>query len=176
MKWLMGLVLLGMVGLAAVFGAGSVLPREQTLIRGLSVKAPIEQVWQAITDYASSPAWTGNTRVERLSDQEGHAVWRIAGVDGHVTTLMVEVAEAPKYQRVLLLEAPGIEGGSWSFELSPQPDGGTFVKMTQSGKLKNPLWRFLSRYFVGPDVTLQRYLEALGQKFGGAGKVQELLS
>jgi hypothetical protein len=57
-------------------------------------------------------------------------------------------------------------GGTWTFEVTPIGDGGSVVRITEDGEVYNPVFRFVSRYFMGYTATIDSYLKALGAKFG----------
>jgi hypothetical protein len=56
-------------------------------------------------------------------------------------------------------------GGSWTFEVIGTGDG-TIVRITEDGEIYNPVFRFMSRFFLGYTRTLDDYLTALGRKLG----------
>jgi hypothetical protein len=56
-------------------------------------------------------------------------------------------------------------GGGWTYELQPL-DGGTRLTITETGIVRNPIFRFVSRFVMGHSATLDKYLTFLGQKFG----------
>lgn len=62
-------------------------------------------------------------------------------------------------------------GGSWTFTLSPQP-GGTLLRMTERGRVRPPLFRFISRYLIGHTRTIDGYLNALARKSGETITIQ----
>jgi hypothetical protein len=56
-------------------------------------------------------------------------------------------------------------GGSWTFNLSPEGDG-TRLRITEEGRVRPPLFRFISRYIIGETRTIDTYLRGLAQKCG----------
>ena len=57
-------------------------------------------------------------------------------------------------------------GGTWTYELTPQADGSTMLRITENGEIRNIFFRFVSRFLMGYTKTMEDYLNALGQKFG----------
>jgi hypothetical protein len=57
-------------------------------------------------------------------------------------------------------------GGTWTYELTPAPGGGTRLAITERGNVKNVVFRFMSRYVFGYTATLDGFLRALGKKGG----------
>ncbi len=178
-RWLITLLVAGIIGLAAIWGAGSVLPEDQAVIRGVFLKTPNEKVWAALTDYQAMGGWLGVSEVNHLPPRDGYEVWELKQEEGHSMTLLVVQSEAPHMLNLRLLDTPGMAGASWSFELIPQGQGtesGTFVKLSQTGQLRSPLWRFLDHYILGPDLGMRRFLNALGRKFDQKAKIEELIA
>jgi hypothetical protein len=56
-------------------------------------------------------------------------------------------------------------GGSWTYEIRAAEDGGSVVVITEDGEVRNPIFRFVSRFLFGHTATLDGYLRALGRKF-----------
>ncbi len=159
MKWL----LLGaavLAGLAIVVTAiGSILPVAHTARRQQRFPVPPESVWNTITDVAAFPSWRPDvTRVERLSDREGRAIWTEHGSSGEMT-ISIERSEAP---RLLITRIePGLPfGGTWTYEIAPEA-GGSLLTITEQGEVYNPIFRFMSRFIFGHESTLAGYTAAL---------------
>jgi hypothetical protein len=61
--------------------------------------------------------------------------------------------------------AGGAFGGTWTYELAS--DGtGTRISVTEAGWISNPIFRFMSRFLFGYYGSLDKYLKALGSRFG----------
>lgn len=55
--------------------------------------------------------------------------------------------------------------GSWTYTFTKEP-AGTRVQITEAGEVSNILFRFMSRFVFGQSSTIEKYLIALGKKFG----------
>ena len=56
-------------------------------------------------------------------------------------------------------------GGTWTYEV--QPDGtGSAVTITEDGEVYNPIFRFVSRFFIGYEGTLRQYASDVERKLG----------
>lgn len=55
-------------------------------------------------------------------------------------------------------------GGEWIFELSPAPEG-CRLNITERGEIYNPVFRFISRFVLGYNGTLDNYLRSVALKF-----------
>lgn len=173
--WLMTLAIISAFALAGVWGAGSVLPVEQPVIRGIFVKAPVEQVWETLTNYEESPRWSSAVAARRLPPRDGKEVWALENGDGSEMVMLVELEDSPILHQVRLLEGTRFFEATWLFQLTVQPQG-TFVKLTQTSRITNPIMRFLADRMDLLDQGMSQYLQMLGQKFGVSVKVEELVA
>lgn len=167
---LLALMMLLLVGIAVV---GALLPRSHTLRLEARFSRPPEAVWDAITDYRKFPEWRGDVRsVEPLPPRDGRAVWREQTTSGAIP---YEVVEARPPQRLVTRIAdPNLPfGGTWTYELVPD-SGGCILTITENGEVYNPVFRFISRFVIGQSATINRYLRALGRKFGEQVSPQEV--
>jgi uncharacterized protein YndB with AHSA1/START domain len=165
MKWLVfagatvGLVLL-------VYVMGMLLPRTHKATRIAHFHQPPEVIWQTITDYEKFPQWRSNvSRVEPMLSTNGlpaHREW-----DNHGNALPMETVEFDRPHRLVgRIADPKLPfGGTWTMEISPE-DGGSTLRITENGEIRNPIFRFVSRFFLGYTVTMETYLKDLGRKFG----------
>ena len=51
-------------------------------------------------------------------------------------------------------------GGTWTFELEPTEDG-TRLTITEHGEIYSAYFRFVGKYVIGHDETMNTYLNAL---------------
>lgn len=176
MKAVLFLISLLVVAVVGVYGAGSALPEEHTLIRGAHIAGAAEDVWQAIADYDALPEWNADiTRAKRLEDVAGKPHWRLESADDRYMVLEVEAEEKPLRHISRIVESSYPVSGRWIFELGEQKNG-TWVKLTEVGKTPSPFVRFLMYYIVGQDTAMVRFLKSLGKKFGQPVKVEELVA
>jgi len=158
-----GFVLLALLA-ALVFVIGALLPREHVASRSASFTRPPEAVWAVITDHANEGSWReGFKSVGRLADSSGHPVWKEVDERGASRVLETELEVRPNQmvRRIVGVDLPF--GGSWSYEVLPTKDG-CRLTITERGYVSNPLFRFVSRFFMGHTATIERYLEALGRR------------
>jgi hypothetical protein len=55
--------------------------------------------------------------------------------------------------------------GTWTFSLQAH-NGITDVRITERGKVYNPVFRFVSRFILGHTQAMDAYLKALGKAVG----------
>jgi uncharacterized protein YndB with AHSA1/START domain len=166
MKWLLVIVgiVAGIVLAAALIGAA--LPKEHRVTRQASYRQAPEVIWQAISDYGKFPEWRKTVaRVEPLASPNGPPAWR--EFDSRGEAIPYEVVEAtPPSHLVTRIADPKLPyGGTWTFEILPAA-GGSVLRITENGEVRNWIFRFMARFVFGSRATLDMYLKALGQKFG----------
>lgn len=89
--------------------------------------------------------------------------WEPKGTEG----IRYEIVEnQPPRRLVRRIANTGLPfGGSWTFDLSSTNEG-TVLRITEDGEIYNPVFRFVSRFFMGYTRTIDEYLDELGTKVG----------
>lgn len=160
MRWtlILGGSLVGLIALALVVGYS--LPVKHVASRSLEVAAPPERVWNAITDVASMPQWrAGLKSAEILRQTPAGPVWQEVSGDG---TVVYETIESVPHRR-LVTRIAGKSlpfGGSWTYDLHPTGSG-TRLTIREDGEVYNPVFRLVSKFFIGHHATLDKYLASL---------------
>jgi uncharacterized protein YndB with AHSA1/START domain len=167
MKWFL-VTLAVLVGIALlIFLVGAMLPRQHVSSRAAVYKQSADEIWSVITDPQKFPEWRKSVKqVVLLPPVQGQASWR--EVDAHGGAIPYEIIESTAPRRLITriadLKLPF--GGTWTYELSPAPDGGTVLRITENGEIYNRVFRFVARFFMGYARTQEEYLRDLGNKFG----------
>jgi uncharacterized protein YndB with AHSA1/START domain len=149
--------------IAVIAAAGSLLPRAHVVTRSRTIARPPAEVWAVLADRAAYPTWrSGLARVEPLADRAGRTTFREHGKHGAIT-YVVDEAAAPT-RLVTRIDDPTLPfGGRWIHELAA--DGaGTRVTVTEDGEVRNPIFRFLSRFVFGHTATLDGFLADLARR------------
>jgi uncharacterized protein YndB with AHSA1/START domain len=169
-KW----ILAGILALAAlvvlVLGIGWLLPRDHVATRVGRYRQSPETIWAAITDFDAMPSWReGLKSVKRLPDRNGLPADIEVTTSGEIPMETVEmIAPRKLVRRIAGSNLPF--GGTWTFEISPVPDGAT-LRVTENGYVTNPLFRFVSRLVLGYTSEMENYLRSLAKKFGEQPRV-----
>ena len=174
MKW--ALYALGSFAalIVLVFLIGSFLATQHTATRAARFHQSPETIWGVITDYSNFPQWRKNvTRVEPLPAVNGKPSWR--EFDKYNNAVPYEIVEwTPPRRLSARIADPNLPfGGTWSYELTPQADGSTTLRITENGEIHNVFFRFVARFFIGYTATMEDYLKALGQKFNEKTAIEE---
>lgn len=159
---LVGLVLL-FVAVAAL--AGLALPAAHVASRSARFSRPPADLWRALTDRAGQPEWRRDLRrLEPLPDLGGAPSFREHSRHG-VITFVVDEATAPASGRPGRLVTRIADdtlpfGGRWIHEVAEE-DGGSRLTITEEGVVRNPVFRFMSRFVFGHTATLDAFLRDL---------------
>jgi uncharacterized protein YndB with AHSA1/START domain len=163
-KWLIvvGLAIAAVVVIAAI--VGSLLPRSHHASREQSFAAPPQALWSAITNVDAFPRWrTDITTVQSLPDRDGRRMWIEQSRSGKMT-FVVESSDPPR-RLVTRIADPNLPfGGTWTYEITPS-NGGSRLTITENGEIYNPVFRFVARFILGYEATIESYLDALGKMF-----------
>jgi len=137
-------------------------------------RASVARVYQAtpaslfslITDVSAFPSWrTGVSRVDTLPDENGQRRWQEVTKNGPPITYVVERAVPDRVLVGRIADTNLPFGGSWTYELTPGAVGQTKLTITEDGEVYNPIFRFVSRFVMGHEATINRYLSDVGKRF-----------
>ena len=151
----------------AVVIVGSILSESHTASRERLLTAEPARVFAVISTPSDFPTWrSGVDRVELGPSVDGKISFREIGSDGAITYVLDEVV--PDERLVSRIADEGLPfGGTWTFELRPAPEGSA-LRVTEDGRVYNPVFRFVSRFVLGHHRTLDRYLADLEAHLGAS--------
>jgi len=160
-----GIILLVLLFAAVlVYADGARLPVNHTVSVTGVVPAPPDRVFARIADVANGAAWRPGVKsvtvlapVPGPNGRQDHWVESIG--HGQTMTFLAVRSEAPT-RRVVQLDVPnGSYGGTWTYELSPGPSPATTsLRITETGFIHPPLYRFMMVHVFGPTRNLNQYL------------------
>lgn len=151
--------------IVVVVGIGYALPVKHHASRSARYPVAPAALFTAIADVERYPTWRSDvTRVELLPHDTAATSFREVGRNG---AIRYEIQRRePSRLFVTRIADPSLPfGGTWSYELSPVPEG-TSLRITEDGEVRNPLFRFVSRFVLGHTATIDRYLTDLGRHIG----------
>jgi uncharacterized protein YndB with AHSA1/START domain len=152
---------------------GIILPEEHIVKRTIALPQPPGAVWRVINDFANVPRWNSEIKsVERLSDRNGHEVWQEEYRQGMKVTLETIESVAPRRLVRRIADENLPFGGTWEYNITPTTEGGSQLIITERGKIKNPIFRLMSRFIFGYEATIDNYLKALAASFGGPAAIR----
>ena len=163
MKWLLIIVgvLVLIVATAAIVGA--MLPQNHVASRSAQLSAAPEKVWSIVTDVSDYPAWRSDVdSVERLATP--NLQWReVSGSDR--ITFEATTMEAPSHFVTHIADKGLPFGGAWDYRIE-RSGTGSRITITENGEVYNPIFRLVSKYFMGHTATIDKYLAALARRTG----------
>jgi len=159
------LIALGVVALLLVIliAVGYTLPVKHRATVSATVAASPDRVYALITNVASFPSWRSDVQsVEIQPSTDGKRRWREVSKNG--TIPFVAESEDPPNRLVGRIDSKSLPfGGTWTYEL--QPDSGrTRLQITEDGEIYNPIFRLVSRFFLGYEGTLRQYVSDVERK------------
>ena len=171
MKWALGIALGLLALIVAVAGVGLLIPDTHRASSRVFIDAPRDSVWAVVRDFASYPEWWPDAEsMEPLETEAGREGWLQQAMGSYIP-LVVEVDSAPRVIVTRIVDDGLPFGGTWTYELG-EASGRTSVTITEDGVIHNPVFRTFARWVFGYHGTMDSYLTALSERFGG-GAVPE---
>jgi polyketide cyclase/dehydrase/lipid transport protein len=172
LKWIVigaGILLALIVATVAI---GYMLPQQHTASRAISLRQKPSDVFALISDFKAAPSWRPEVqRVELLKEVNGQAGFSEESENGVLTMTVVEL-KPPERMVTQIADKELPFGGRWIFEIFPQANG-CRLNITERGEIYNPVFRFVSRFFLGYHRTLDTYLQNVSRKFGENAATEE---
>lgn len=145
---------------AIVYLVGMFLPRNHTARMEGKVARPPADLAATIREVRDYPSWRkGVEVVDVVESPDATTYVEVTGGD-RIAYRLTEPERDARF--VAVLTDPGLPfGGRWTISLSP--DGaGTRVRIQENGEVRNPVFRFMSRFVFGHTASIRTYLESLG--------------
>ncbi len=162
------LIVLGVVAalLVVIVVIGYSLPVKHRAQVAATIAAPPDRLYALITDVAAFPTWrTGVRSVEILPSPDGQRRWREVSKDGTIPYLVER--QTPPTVLVTRIDSGSLPfGGTWTYDLRPDSSGATRLEIVENGEIYNPIFRVVSRYFIGYEGTLRQYVTDVERKLG----------
>jgi hypothetical protein len=155
------LVALGLV----VLLIGAMLPVSHRTSRRATYHRPAADAIKLIATASEFPLWRrAVTKVEMLSGPSGRQRYREQGKNG---SIVYEVEGlTPNQGLVTRIVDPSLPfGGTWTYALV-QEGAITTLTITEDGEVYNPVFRFVSRFVMGHNTTIDEFLTDLGKRLG----------
>jgi uncharacterized protein YndB with AHSA1/START domain len=155
------IVLVLLVAGVLVYKEGSRLPVNHTVSVTGTVPAPPEKVFALITNVKHGADWrSGVKSVTVLQPDNGRDHWVEHLDHGQFMTFLATRTETPTRRDVLLDDPKAAYGGTWTYELVPGPSPTTTtLRITETGFINPPLYRFIMAHVFGPTHNLDQYLK-----------------
>jgi uncharacterized protein YndB with AHSA1/START domain len=160
------------ISVVFVVAMGYALPRKHTAARAILLPRQPAEVFALISDFKNAPAWRGDLRVvEILPPVEGRTRFREKGKHGDLTMEVVELN--PPSRLVTRIADPELPfSGTWTNEIVATAEG-CRLNIIERGEVRNPVFRFVSRFIIGHTATLDLYLRNVARKFGSSAMPED---
>jgi len=161
-------VLAGLIFL--LVAVGMALPKAHTSSRSALFKSTPERLFALID---GPQTWRSNVRkYELVAVPNGSRRWR--ETDSHGQTVTYEAVERlpPNLLKTQIVTPDLPYSGTWTLSLAPE-GGSTMLRITEQGEVYNPVFRFVSRFVIGQNRTIETYLRDLGTATGQEIKIRE---
>ena len=164
LKWVKRLAALVAALVGGLAFAGWLLPVKHEASRTAEFSKAPADVYALVADIRNYPQWWPEiSRVEVLSETRDHTTFR-----EHLSTgpVVMRVGETlPPSRFVTVIDDPDQPfGGSWIFEITPLPSGGSRLTITERGEIYNVIFRALARFVFGYSGTIDSCLTAAGKR------------
>lgn len=144
---------------------GWMLPIEHQASRQATFSSPAPEIYTLITNVSEFPKWrSGLKSVDVVATESGARSFREHGSNDAILYVVDEAV--PNEKLVTRIADPSLPfGGSWTYTLTPAASG-TTLRITENGKVYNPLFRFVSHFVISQHATIDTYLTDIGKKLG----------
>ena len=146
------------VPILVVLIGGMMLPVNHIASVEKTLPADAAKVWSLLTDIESQPKWRTDLKSIKVVSNDPVS-WVETSSFGEIP-MKVERMEPHQalVTRINSTELPF--GGTWTFKLEPQGSN-TKLTITEDGEVRQPVFRFLSKYVFGHTKTLNTYISHL---------------
>jgi uncharacterized protein YndB with AHSA1/START domain len=161
----LGIVAAIVLVIVVVVVVGKLLPVAHIARVRATFARPGDEVWAALADFASYPAWRRNLARAEPVDAD-RKIWKEVSPKGEAMTY--ETLEIDPGNRLVrrIADRDLPFGGKWVFELRRDAPASTTVSILEEGEVYNPVFRFVSKFIMGHHATMQGFLVDLGKKLG----------
>jgi uncharacterized protein YndB with AHSA1/START domain len=124
------------------------------------IEAPQQKVFTLITDVAHGAEWRSAVKsVTVLQKDQNRDHWVEHLDHGQFMTFLATRTDPPARREVLLDDPRASYGGTWIYELAPGPSPNTTtLKITETGFIRSPIYRFVMRHVLGMSHNLNQYM------------------
>ena len=152
-----------MVAVLAVVVIGWRLPVAHVATRAVLLTASPDTVFALISKPEDYPMWRPDVKQVDVTMEQGVTRFREDGSNGPILFEIIE--RVPPKRLVTRIADKSLPfGGRWIYEVTPMP-GGSELRIIEEGEVYNPVFRFVSRFIMGHDSTIEAYLAAVKKRF-----------
>ena len=161
MIWLLAALTSVIAVVAIVALIGLQLPPQHVVSRTRRYPVSIDAVWDVISDVLGAAAWRSDLKAVEPVDLDH---WREVSTSGRSILYERVEAHAPARLVVRIADPDLPFSGSWTFEISEDGSDAAWLTISENGTVRNPVFRFLSRYLFSQTKSLDTYLDSLEKR------------
>jgi hypothetical protein len=164
MRWIVFLVAAVAVVVLLVVVIGAMLPKAHSASRTARIALPPEALYAVLADVAQYQSWRPDVKsLQRLPDKNGMPAW-IEESNGMKIPMRFERMDRPSLLvgRIDTDDLPF--GGSWTYRIAAAGSGASDLTITEDGEVRNPIFRFMSRFVFGHYATMDAFLRNLKKR------------
>jgi hypothetical protein len=158
MRWIAIVVTTVAVIAVAVVVIGALLPKAHSASRTARVNLAPDALYSLLADVAHYPSWRPDVKtLQQLPDKDGMPAW-IEESNGMKIPMRFERMERPALLvgRIDTNDLPF--GGTWTYRIVPAGAAASDLTITENGEVKNPIFRFMSKFVFGHYATIDAFL------------------
>jgi len=154
------IVILLIAGGAGVYADGARQPVNHSVSVSGLVNASPEKVFGLITDVAHGSHWRPAVKSVTVLQKDNNRDHWVEHLDhGQYMTFLATRTDPPVRRDVMLDDPKAPYGGTWIYELTPGPEPNTTtLKITETGFIKPPIYRFIMTHVFGMTHNLDEYM------------------
>jgi uncharacterized protein YndB with AHSA1/START domain len=171
MKWIVRILIFLVVLIGVAFAIGYALPAHTTHTRTITIKQTPDAVFALLADVQGMPKWNRHMeKVEMLPPVDGKEATKQTFEGNMVMTIITAESAPPTHLVRTMGDVGGPFRGSWTYDISPMPDGSQIV-LTEQSEVKSPIFRLMMRIF-GSTKYMDEHLGGLARHFGEAATIR----
>lgn len=141
---------------------GLLMSPYQQVTRVELIKAPADEVWNALTDLPQQTLWRTELTSMQMIDDDAGLRW-VEQSAGRQAIVLRKLKEIPLKELLLEMQQDGSKGTRQA-RLNAVP-GGTRVTFTEMLETRKPLGRIKARLGGNPDRHLDHFIQQLKARF-----------
>jgi len=164
MRWILVIVLAVTLLVVIIALIGAMLPKAHIVARTARIAMPPDALYTLLADITQYQSWRPDVKsLQRLPDKNGMPAW-VEESNGMKIPMRFERMERPSLLvgRIDTDELPF--SGAWTYRITPAGTGASDLTITEDGAVRNPIFRFMSRFVFGHYATMDAFLKNLAAR------------
>lgn len=156
MKWVLIVIGVLVSVVLIVFVVGKLLPIKHTVSVTKKFSVSSSKLWQVVRNFQEYDKWRRLEQLQVISETK----WKETDKRGDIITFGIIEEELEHSMVVKILDENLPFGGTWVYEIESLEER-SVLKITENGEVYNPIFRFISHFFMDQTSTINQYLNDL---------------